>query len=180
MSKELMRQEGIENKIFIIRGQKVMLDRDLADLYGVKSIRLREQVKRNRERFPEDFTFRLTKDETEILVSQNAIPSVRSLGGYLPYVFTEHGAIMIASILSTKRAVQVSIFVVRAFNKIREMLAGHKDILKKLDELEQRVEGHDQNLHSLFEVIRGLLEKPTPAPKPLREKHPKVKGFVSH
>src|SRR3989344_4732 len=120
MRKQLIPQETIENKIFIIRGHKVMLDRDLADLYGVKPFRLREQVKRNKERFPEDFMFHLTKDETEILVSHNAIPSVRSLGGYLPYVFTEHGAIMIASILSTKRAVQVSIFVVRAFNKIRE------------------------------------------------------------
>ncbi|OGR88215.1 MAG: hypothetical protein A3A86_04275 [Elusimicrobia bacterium RIFCSPLOWO2_01_FULL_60_11] len=179
MNKEIMSHKGIESKIFIIRGHKVMLDRDLADLYGVKTRPLRQQVKRNKERFPEDFMFRLTKNETEILVSQFAIPSIKSLGGHLPYAFTEHGAIMIASILNTKRAVQVSIFVVRAFNKIREMLSGHKNILKKLDELEQRVEGHDHHIHSLFDIIRGLLKKPSASSKPSRRRTPKVRVFVS-
>jgi hypothetical protein len=99
----LIPEETIEGKILLIRGKKVILDRDLALLYGVKTIRLREQVKRNSERFPEDFTFQLTKDEANMLVSQNAIPSKRSLGGYLPHVFTEHGTLIVRRLEERRR-----------------------------------------------------------------------------
>src|SRR3989338_9663855 len=119
----LMPVERLENKIYLIRGQKVMLDRDLAELYGVKAFRLREQVKRNKQKFPDDFMFRLSEEEVNLLVSQNAIPSRKHLGGFLPYVFTEHGALMLASVLNSTLAVEVGIFIVRAFVKLRQILS---------------------------------------------------------
>jgi len=106
--------EFIERRIFLIRGNKVMLDRDLADLYGVKPIRLREQVKRNKSRFPGDFMFQLAGEEVGFMVSQNAIPSWKHLGGYRPYVFTEHGVAMLSSVLKSQRAVQMNILIIRA------------------------------------------------------------------
>jgi len=152
--------EKVKHRILLIRGQKVMLDSDLAELYGVKPIRLREQVKRNRERFPEDFMFQLSNDEAEILVSQNAIPSRKHLGGHLPYVFTQEGIAMLSSVLRSQRAVQVNIAIMRAFVKLRQMLATHKGLAQKLAELECRLEGHDQKIHSLFETIRQLMAPP--------------------
>ena len=128
----------VSNKIYFIREQKVMLDRDLAELYGVKSIRLREQVKRNINRFPKNFMFQLSEKEAEEMVSQNAIPSKQHLGGSLPYVFSEHGVLMLANILKSERAIQVSIKLVEIFIKLREMLLTHKDILLKLEQLEKR------------------------------------------
>jgi phage regulator Rha-like protein len=115
-----------------------MLDRDLAELYGVKSIRLREQVKRNINRFPKNFMFQLSEKEAEEMVSQNAIPSKQHLGGSLPYVFSEHGVLMLANILKSERAIQVSIKLVEIFIKLREMLPTHKDILLKLEQLEKK------------------------------------------
>lgn len=109
-----------------------MLDRDLAELYGVKPIRLREQVKRNLKRFPSNFMFLLTEKETEIMVSQNAIPSKKHLGGRLPYVFTEHGVLMLANILKSDAAVQMSIRIIEIFVKLRELLLTHKEILLQL------------------------------------------------
>ena len=106
MKNHLVPEEVIERKIFMIRGHKVMLDRDLAELYGVKPIRLREQVKRNIHRFPEDFMFQLTEKEAKSMVSQNAIPSWKHFGGYLPYVFTEQGVAMLSSVLNSERAIQ--------------------------------------------------------------------------
>ncbi|MGR3173599.1 MAG: ORF6N domain-containing protein [Candidatus Scalindua sp.] len=153
----LIPQESIEGKILLIRGKKVILDRDLALLYGVKTIRLREQVKRNSERFPEDFTFQLTKDETNMLVSQNAIPSKRSLGGYLPYVFTEHGTLMAANVIKSSIAIQASIAIVRTFTKLREMLATHKDLQKKIESMEGK---YDHQFKIVFDVIKKLLEPP--------------------
>lgn len=121
--------ELVMNKIYFIRAQKVMLDRDLAELYDIKPIRLREEVKRNISRFPENFMFQLSEEEVTAMVSQNAIPSRMHLGGYLPYAFTEHGILMLANVLRSERAIQVSIQIIEIFVKIREMLLTHKDIL---------------------------------------------------
>lgn len=155
-----MPQETIEGKILLIRGKKVLLDRDLAVLYGVKTIRLREQVKRNSERFPEDFMFQLTKDEANILVSQNAIPSKRSLGGYLPYVFTEHGTLMAANVIKSSIAIQASIAIVRTFTKLREMMMSHKDLQKKIEDMEKRHDKHDQHFQLIFKTIKEMLNPP--------------------
>ena len=152
--------ERVERKIYLIRGHKVMLDSDLARLYGVKPIRLREQVKRNRQRFPEDFMFQLSDDEVEILVSQNAIPSRKHLGGYRPYVFTQEGIAMLSSVLRSKRAVLVNIAIMRVFVKLRQMLTTHKELAQKLAELERKLEGHDQEIRSLFHAIRRLMAPP--------------------
>ena len=153
----LIPEETIEGKILLIRGKKVILDRDLALLYGVKTIRLREQVKRNSERFPEDFTFQLTKDEANMLVSQNAIPSKRSLGGYLTYVFTEHGILMAANVIKSSIAIQASITIVRTFTKLREMILTHKDLQKKIVAMEGK---YDKQFKVVFDALRSLIEPP--------------------
>lgn len=114
------------------------MDRDLAQLYGVKPIRLREQVKRNRERFPADFMFQLSEDEVDFIVSQNAIPSRKHLGGYLPYAFTQEGVAMLSSVLRSERAVQVNILIMRAFVRLRELMTTHKDLAQKLEALEKK------------------------------------------
>ncbi|MBI5639630.1 MAG: ORF6N domain-containing protein [Nitrospirae bacterium] len=155
--KELVPADVIEGKIYLIRGHKVMLDKDLAVLYGVKPIRLREQVKRNLARFPEDFMFQLNEQEIEVMVSQNAIPSRKHLGGYTPYVFTEQGVAMLASVLHSERAVQVNIAIMRAFVKLREMLATHKDLARKLAEMEKK---YDAQFKVVFDAIRGLMAQP--------------------
>ncbi len=153
----------VESRIRLIRGHRVILDSDLAQLYGVKVKRLNEQVKRNAQRFPDDFVMQLTAEETTTLRSENVI-SNRGHGGrrYLPYAFTEHGAIMAASVLNSKRAVEMSIFVVRAFVHMREALAANRKIMTKLAELEHRVESHDANIDELVEAVRELME-PLPA-----------------
>ncbi len=133
--------ELVMNKIYLIRGQKVMLDRDLAELYNIKTIRLREQVKRNITRFPENFMFQLSEKEVNTMVSQNAIPSRKHLGGYLPYAFTEHGVLMLANVLRSERAIQVSIRIIEIFVKIRETLLAHKDILLQLEKIEKKLSG---------------------------------------
>ncbi len=141
-----------------------MLDRDLAKLYGVKPIALRQQVKRNINRFPADFMFQLDSGEAELLVSQNVIPSKRSLGGYLPYAFTEQGVAMLSSVLRSERAVQVNILIMRAFVRLREILATHKDLARKLQELEKKFAQHDVQIRRVFEAIRKLIESPKPPP----------------
>ncbi len=148
--------ELIASKIFLIRGKKVMLDRDLATLYGVKSIRLREQVKRNIERFPADFMFQLSQKEADILVSQNAIPSKGSFGGYLPYVFTEQGVAMLSSVLNSKRAIAVNIQIMRIFVKIKEMLMTHRDLQNKIEAMEKK---YDQQFRVVFEAIKQLIKE---------------------
>ena len=137
-----------------------MLDTDLAELYGVKPIRLREQVKRNSERFPDDFMFQLRDDEIAVLVSQNAIPSRKHLGGYLPYVFTQEGIAMLSSVLRSKQAVQVNIAIMRAFVRLRRMLTTHRELAQRFVELERKVEGHDQRIRSIFDAIRQLMAPP--------------------
>jgi len=154
-------QKTIENKILLLRGLKVMLDRDIAELYGVKPIRLREQVKRNRKRFPEDFMFQLTTEEADILVSQNAIPSKKHLGGYLPYAFTEQGVAMLSTVLNSERAIMVNIQIMRTFTKLRELFATHKDLQQKIEAIESK---YDQQFKIVFEAIRQLLEPP-PVPE---------------
>jgi hypothetical protein len=148
--------EVIASKIYLIRDKKVMLDRDLADLYDVKAIRLREQVKRNTERFPENFMFQLTENEVDILVSQNAIPSRKHLGGYLPYAFTEHGILMLANVIKSERAIKVSIRIIEIFVKLREMLLAYKDVLRKLEEIERKYTDHDQKIMLIFEYLKQL------------------------
>ena len=152
---EIIPNEVIENKILLIKQKKVMLDKDLAVLYGVKPIRLREQVKRNMKRFPADFMFQLTKKEADLLVSQNAIPSKRSLGGALPYVFTEQGVAMLSSVLNSERAIQVNIQIMRAFTKLREMLATHVELRRKIEAMEKK---YDEQFHVIFDAIKQLLD----------------------
>jgi hypothetical protein len=155
----IVRAERIESRILLIRGCRVMLDSDLAELYEVATKRLNEQVKRNKDRFPADFMFQLTPEETKSLRSQIAT-SKRGGQRYRPYAFTEHGAIMAAGVLNSPRAIEVSIYVVRAFVKLRELLSSHKELGRKLDELEKRIEGHDEEIMGLFEAIRLLMEPP--------------------
>ena len=159
--------EGVVSRIFLVRGQKVMLDSDLATLYGVSTKRLNEQVHRNIRRFPSDFMFQLTKGEVEPLRSQNATLK-RGRGQhrkYLPYVFTEHGAIMAASVLDSERAVQISTYVVRAFVQLREMLSSNKELAHKLNELERKLTTHDRAITELIEAIRQLMTPPEPKKK---------------
>jgi len=149
--------ERIERMIYLIRGQRVMLDSDLAELYGVSTRRLNEQVKRNIERFPEDFMFQLTDEEYENLRSQNA--TSRSWGGrrYPPYAFTEHGAVMLTNVLKSDTAVSASIQVVRAFIRLREMLISNKELARRLDELEKK---YDAQFKLVFDAIRELMKSP--------------------
>jgi len=153
----------VDSKILILRDQKVILDVDLAALYGVPVKRLNEQIKRNASRFPSDFLFRLSRAESENLRSQIATSS-SSHGGrrYLPHAFTEHGAIMAATVLNSKRAIEMSVFVVRAFVRMREALVMNQQIVTKLSELERRLENHDADIQELVEAIRELMA-PSPA-----------------
>jgi len=153
----------VESRILFLRQQKVILDRDLAELYGVPVKRLNEQVKRNQERFPSDFMFQLTAAEQHSLTLQDAA-SKKTRGGrrYAPYAFTEHGAIMAATVLNSERAVEMSVFVVRAFVRLREMLSTNQQLASKIDELEQRLDTHDASIQELIEAIRELMA-PEPA-----------------
>jgi hypothetical protein len=153
---------SIESAIYSLRGQRVMLDSDLAAIYGTSTMRLNEQFKRNRKRFPDDFAFVLTRKEFTNLISQDAIS--RSHGGRrtLPIAFTEHGAIMLASVLNSEIAVQASIRVVRAFVRLREMVAANAQLASKLAELERRLDSHDEAIVDLFATLKRLLEPPEP------------------
>ncbi|MGP8271799.1 MAG: ORF6N domain-containing protein [Terracidiphilus sp.] len=157
----------IENQIFLVRGQKVLLDADLATLYGVEVRALNQAVKRNKERFPSDFVFQLTAEENLVLKSQT-VTSKSSRGGrrYAPYAFTEHGAIMAASVLNSPRAIEMSIYVVRAFLRLRETLATHKELAAKLAQLEQRLETTDHKIVEIIKAIRMLTATPE---KPVRQ-----------
>jgi hypothetical protein len=148
--------DGIEAKIRVIRGHRVMLDSDLAAIYGVSTAALNQALKRNLKRFPSDFAFRLTRDEFATLISQ-IVTSKRGGRRKLPWVFTEHGAIMLASVLKSGRAVEMSVFVVRAFVRMREMLMSNRQLAAKLDELEKRVSGHDDVIGELVAALRKLL-----------------------
>lgn len=149
--------ERVGETILLIRGQKVILDADLAKLYGVDTKRLNQQVKRNRDRFPEDFMFQLTTEEKAEVVANCDHLSQLKFSPAFPYAFTEHGTIMAASVLNTPRAIEVSIFVVRAFVKLREMLATHKELERKLIALEKKC---DEQFKVVFEAIRALMAPP--------------------
>jgi len=166
-SKETMipTEEAMINKIYYIRGHKVMLDKDLAVLYGARPIALRQQVKRNIERFPSSFMFQLTEEEVELMVSQNVIPSKMYLGGHLPYAFTEHGVLMLANVLKSEQAITVSIRLIEIFVKLREFLSTHKDILLKLEQLENQVMQNSEDIQIIFNTLRQLLN-PAQPPKP--------------
>ncbi len=174
-SKSPATAEPIEPVIRVIRGQRVILDSDLAKIYGTSTMRLNEQVKRNASRFPLDFMFRLTSEEWQALISQIAI-SKKGRGGRrkLPYAFTEHGAVMAANVLNNERAVAMSVYVVRAFVKLREVLAGNDELAKKLDDLERKLTGrldtHEKAIIELFAQIRRLLKPPPPQPEPKRRR----------
>jgi hypothetical protein len=156
----------VEPRILILRGMRVILDSELAELYGVQIKRLNEQVKRNAERFPQDFMFQLSPREDKNLRSQFAT-SRSGHGGrrHLPYAFTEHGAIMAATVLSTKRAIEMSVFVVRAFVRLRDMLATNGKVAGKLAELERRLKGHDASIQAIIDAIHELM-----APKPRKRR----------
>jgi hypothetical protein len=161
----------IEPLILTIRGQKVLLDSDLARIYGVTTSRLNEQVKRNVDRFPDDFCHQLTAVEWNNILSLRSQNAILNKGRgkhrkYPPYVFTEHGAIMAANVLKTPRAVQMSVFVIRAFVRLREMMLVHADIAEKLAQLERRVGQHDVHIQAIIEAIRQLM---APSVKPRRE-----------
>lgn len=147
--------EIVINKIYLIRNEKVMLDSDLAELYGVETKRLNEQVKRNIDRFPEDFMFQLSEAEFENLKSQIA---TSSWGGRrtLPYVFTEHGVLMLSSVLNSDLAIKVNIQIMRVYTKIRNMLATHKDLLLKFEQFEAKLTDHDDNIMLIFEYLKQL------------------------
>jgi hypothetical protein len=155
----ILADEVIVTKIYYIRGHKIMLDADLAELYQVPTKRLNEQVKRNIGRFPEDFMFQLTENEFENLRSQNA---TSSWGGrrVAPYAFTEHGVLMLSSVLNSERAIKVNIQIMRIYTKMREMLLTNQDILLKLEQLERKVDDHDQAIRVIFEYLKQLLNPP--------------------
>lgn len=161
--RSLIHQERIENKILLLRGQKVMFDRDLAELYGVEVKHLKRQVRRNIARFPGDFMFVLTKEEFGFLRSHFGALKRGEHSKYLPYAFTEHGILMLSSVLNSKRAIHVNIQIMRVFVKLREIISFHKDLAYKLAQLESKYEKHDKQIHIIFEQIRQFLtfkEKP--------------------
>ncbi|MFH1825825.1 MAG: ORF6N domain-containing protein [bacterium] len=156
MNKGIIPVERIEKVIFLIREEKVVLDSDLADLYGVKTKALLQAVKRNKDRFPDDFMFQLSEAEYEILRSQNV---TSSWGGrrYRPYAFTEHGILMLSSVLNSNRAIQVNIQIMRTFTKLRRIFSTHKDILRRIEQMENK---YDKQFKVVFDVIKALIQEP--------------------
>jgi hypothetical protein len=150
--------EAIERRIYLIRGQKVMLDQDLAELYGVTTGNLNLAVRRNQLRFPQDFMFELSTEEMKSLILQSARAKGRGGRRTPPYAFTEQGVAMLSSVLKSQRAVLVNIVIMRAFVRLREMLATHRDILRKLDEMEKKYQRHDTQITGVFDAIRRLTE----------------------
>ena len=157
MTKTQVLAEFIERRILLIRGHKVMLSPHLAKLYGVETRALNQAVKRNIVRFPDDFMFELTEEEINALVSQNVIPQKKYLGGSLPFAFTEQGVAMLSSVLRSDRAVQVNIEIMRAFVRLREILSSHKDLARKLNEMERK---YDKHFAVVFEALRRLMQPP--------------------
>ena len=156
----------IEHRIFLVRGRKVMLSLHLAQLYGVETRALIQAIKRNKERFPDDFMFQLTEAEYEILKSQIVISSWGGSRRDFPYAFTEQGVAMLSGLLNSKRAIHVNIAIMRAFVKLRHILADNKELAQKLNELESRVERHDSELKAVFDAIRALMAEPEADTKP--------------
>ena len=167
--RDLTSRDEITRRIFVIRGQKVMLDSDLAMLFKVKTKHLNRQVKRNIERFPREFMSRLTKQERDELVPiWHQFDKIKH-SHVLPYAFTEHGVTMLASVLRSERAIKMSIVIVKTFVKLREIMSAHKEIAYKLKELQSKIEGHDTDIRDIFEAIRQLMGLP--------DGHRRITGF---
>jgi len=161
---EIVAQEVIENKIHVIRGKKVMLDRDLSDLYGVETRTLNQAVQRNGTRFPDDFMFQLTADEAESLRSQIVISNSRRGGRrYLPYAFTEYGVAMLSSVLNSERSIQINIQIMRAFVRIRNLIADNTELRKAIEQHEKRLNNLDRQIQIGFAALKNLLQ---PGPQP--------------
>ncbi len=165
---ELIAAPAVEKRIFVVRGRQVMLDEDLADLYGVETKRLIQQVKRNLKRFPDDFMFQLDKAEAEILRSQIAT-SKDGPGGrrYAPYVFTEQGVAMLSGVLRSDRAIAVNIEIMRAFVELRRLAGSYAEIAKRLEQIERRVGEHDEQLAQIFDALRQLIAPPAQPKRPV-------------
>jgi len=157
----------IADKIYLVRGIKVMLDKDLAEMYGTLPKRLREQVKRNIDRFPQHFMFQLTAEEADFMVSQNAIPSGRHLGGTLPYVFSEHGVLMLANVIKSQQAIAMSIKIIEVFVRFREMMINQKDLLLKFEQLEKLVIQHDDDIQAIFQALKQLIQQKNEPREPI-------------
>lgn len=165
--------EVVINKIFIVREKKVMIDTDLAELYGVPTKRLNEQVKRNMKRFPDDFMFQLNQEEKQSLIENFPHLNRLKYSPNLPFVFTEHGAVMLASVLNSERAIEVNVQIVRIFTRMRELILTHKDILLKLEQLERKTAKQDDEIKLIFDYLRELLN---PSSEPMRKIGFKQKG----
>src|SRR5271157_5717907 len=163
--------EAIEGKIFVLRGHRVMLDRDLAVLYGVETRALNQAVKRNQDRFPEDFMFRLSSDEARAVLLSRSHAVILKRGQnikYVPYVFTEHGAVMLANVLKSPVAIRASIQVVRAFVRLRQLLTTNQDLARKIEAIERKVGKHDADLKAVLGALKNLLQvAPAPASRPI-------------
>ncbi|MEK6615705.1 MAG: ORF6N domain-containing protein [Bacteroidota bacterium] len=164
---QLIPYEIIEQRIFLIRGQKVMIDRHLAELYAVPTKSLNLAVKRNIEKFPEEFMFRLTKEEYDSLRFQFETLKRGKHSKYLPYAFTEHGVAMAANVLKSERATRMSILIVKAFVKLRAVISTHKELAAQLKLLESKVDKHDAAIQSIIEAIKQLMQPPNPPRKPI-------------
>jgi len=162
----LVAEQKILSKIYIVRSEKVMLDRDLAELYGIETRTLKQAVKRNIERFPTDFMFEMRLSEIDKMVSQNVIPSKSYFGGASPFCFTEQGVTMLSCILNSKTAIDVNLRVVRIFVKMREYALTNKEILMQLAKLEKEVSGNSKDIENIFAVLKELLSKQATPPKP--------------
>ncbi len=171
---ELIIIESIQQKIFLIRGSRVMIAADLAKLYGVSTKRLNEQVKRNRKRFPDDFMFLLDKKEkAEVVANCDHLKNLK-YSPTLPYAFTEHGAIMLATVLSSPVAIEASIMVVRSFVKLREILSTHRKLALKMQQLEKKIEEQDEKIYTVFEAINSLMAAPDKKKKKIGFRREKV------
>ena len=159
MNKIIIPDEIITNKIYFIRNTKVMLDRDLAELYNVDSRALRQQVKRNIDKFPEHFMFRLTEIEVELMVSQNAIPSKKVLGGSLPYAFTEHGILQLSNVIKSERATQMSIKIIEIFVSLREFLTDNLKVKLEIEEIKKKLANQNKNIELVFSFLDEMMEK---------------------
>jgi len=165
----ILPDEVLMDKILLIRNIKVMLDKDLAELYGIETKRLKEQVRRNIDRFPEDFMFELSEEEHEILKRQFDSKNRGQHSKYPPYAFTEHGVLMLSSVLNTERAVKVNIQIMRVYVRIREMIQTHKDLILKMDQMELKVGKQDEKISIVFEYLRKFID--------IKEKQRKKVGF---
>jgi hypothetical protein len=162
---EAVVEQGIHERILLIRGQRVMIDADLAELYGISTMALNQAVKRNIRRFPLDFMFTLTSEEkAEVITNCDNLRKLKYYRG-LPHAFTEHGALMLASVLNSERAVEMSLAVIRVFVKLRAMLSAHKDLADKINELESRIKHHDKEIQAIFQAIKQLMTPPPPPPR---------------